>query len=97
MGMEFDSSRIAEVCNSFHIISLYVVGSMARGEDDLFSDIDLVVEFDQTDDPLSQYIDAKDAFEIIFNKKVDLIENGAVKGTRFGDRIAGDRVKIYEK
>ena len=91
-----DSEAINNICKSFLIKRLYLVGSTARQENNKDSDIDLLVAFERYDNPLKQYLNAKDAFESAFNKKVDLIEEGALHNPYLRKSMEEDKVLLYE-
>ena len=57
----------------FGIESLGVFGSVARGEDTLESDIDLIYEFRQEYDTYDTYFDLSEYLEELFGRSVDLV------------------------
>ncbi|MBC8315118.1 MAG: nucleotidyltransferase domain-containing protein [Bacteroidales bacterium] len=69
---------IKPILSKYGIRNAFIVGSVARGEDTIQSDIDIVVEIDQ---PLSLLTFARIKIELeeILHKKVDLIERSAIK------------------
>lgn len=85
------------ICKTRSIKSLYIVGSASRGDDVSDSDLDLLVSFAPSDNPFEQYMGAKEDFESLFNRRVDLIEEGAVKNPFFKQSINEDKVLIYEE
>lgn len=54
-------------------------GSVARGEDTLDSDIDLLVDFDQSYDPFADRFALANALEDMLGRKVDLIVEAEMK------------------
>ncbi len=92
-----NNAQIEQICKTYAIKSLFLTGSMARGEANIKSDVDLIVEFDRNDNPLNQYMDAKQAFETEFHRKVDLIEADAIKNPFFKKSLDADKVLLYEK
>lgn len=64
--------------NQFHIKSLYLFGSVARGEESQESDIDILVSFD---DPISfdRYMELKFYLEELFQRKIDLVTEAGLR------------------
>ncbi|MDO5664010.1 MAG: nucleotidyltransferase domain-containing protein [Bacteroidia bacterium] len=89
-----------ELCKSHNVVSLYAFGSSVT--DDKFnqetSDIDLLVEVD-TADPLERgenLLSLWDAFEIFFNRKVDLLTDSSIKNPYLRKSINATKVLIYD-
>lgn len=57
---------------NYNVQSLYLFGSVARGEERPDSDIDILVAFVGTPS-FDQYMDLKFFLEDLFNRKVDLV------------------------
>lgn len=71
--------RINQICQESGITYLALFGSQARGDQQLDSDIDLLVDFKETPGLIS-FIRTKQRFEKAFNRKVDLVtKNGLSK------------------
>ncbi len=78
--------EIAALCRRFGVRRLDVFGSAARGADfdPARSDVDLLYEFE----PMSSgayvdaYFDLKEAFELLFNRPVDLVSREAIETSR---------------
>jgi len=96
--MNIPYNQIAEACRGFGIKRLSLVGSAARGDDRDDSDVDLIVEFERIGrgSPLLQYMGAKERFEEVFHRKVDLIERTAIRNQRFLSSVLEDQVLLYE-
>ena len=91
----FNKERIATICKKANIARLYAVGSHVRSDHSEDSDIDLLVAFKITEG-LGQYFDTKDAFEKELGRRVDLIEENAVKNSIVNRSLHADKVLIYE-
>jgi uncharacterized protein len=78
-----------------NIKSISVFGSVARGEDSVKSDIDLIVDFLK---PVGLFYMAglKNALEDEFKKKVDLVGKGSFRPHVVKSALK-DAIKIYEK
>jgi predicted nucleotidyltransferase len=62
----------------FHVISLGIFGSVARGEERLDSDVDILVQFDGPT-RFDWYIGLKEYLEDLFDRKVDLVTEASLK------------------
>jgi len=62
----------------YYVKSLYLFGSVARGEEGPQSDIDLLVTFDK-EATFDLYMDLKFFLEDILNRKVDLITESGLR------------------
>ena len=58
--------------SDYHVKSLYLFGSLARGEEHAKSDIDILVVFDRPA-TFDTYMELKFFLEDLFEKKVDLV------------------------
>jgi len=77
--VEVSRDEIDEICQKAGISYLALFGSQARGDEKRDSDVDLLVEFKETPGLVS-FIHTKQAFEKLFDRKVDLItRNGLSK------------------
>ncbi len=62
--------------------NIRVFGSVARGEENEKSDIDLLVNVEKTDDPLA-FLDFQDNISKMFSRKVDIVfESGLYHALR---------------
>lgn len=89
-------SSIAEICQALGIRRLELIGSATR--DDFrpdSSDIDMLVEFGGDTDLFHRYFDLKARLESLFERKVDVIQAGAIKNPYVQETIDRDRMLIY--
>ena len=84
-----EKSRLKD---NFHVKSIGVFGSYARGEEQPDSDVDLLVEFDEPIG-LFRYIDLEDHLSELLGVKVDLVTRNALK-PRMGRGILAEVVMI---
>ena len=63
---------------AFHVLSLGIFGSVARGEERPDSDIDVLVQFDGPT-KFDWYMDLKEFLENLFGRKIDLITEAGLK------------------
>ena len=81
--IELNIQRIFELCRLYKVKSLAVFGSILTDRFNEHSDVDMLVDFEPTDpdmfDYVSNYFNFRDALELLFNRKVDLIEERALR------------------
>ncbi|MFC5282096.1 nucleotidyltransferase family protein [Pedobacter alpinus] len=89
--------EIQNICKSNHVKSLFAFGSVLRKDFNEQSDIDLVVDFDETD-PFKYadlYSSLKKSLENLLKRQIDLIEERGVKNRFFRQELDATKVKIY--
>lgn len=95
--MNLDSSQIESIEKYFRtrpVLKAYLFGSYVRGEADMQSDIDILVDLDHTKTIGLQFIQMKLDLEKILNSKVDLVSsNGLSKYIK--PIIDGEKQLIY--
>lgn len=72
-------NHLTELKEKFGIKEIGIFGSYARGEEDKFSDIDILVEFEEGKKTFDNYMDLKFYLEELFGIKVDLVIKSAIK------------------
>ena len=74
------TDEIEAFCHRNHILSFGLFGSVLREDFDLGSDIDILVEFKQGQEPgLFRLIELQDELSKMLGRKVDLVERRAVE------------------
>lgn len=69
-----DAGRLADVCRRHHIRWLAVFGSVARGDAQADSDVDVIVEFEAGHTPGWGIIRVAEALRVVFGgRRVDLV------------------------
>ena len=89
--------QIRKLCGSNKVKSLFAFGSVLREDFKLESDIDLIVDIDEQD-PLSYsdtYFNLKFQLEQLLQRKVDLLEQKALKNPILKENIERTMVRIY--
>ena len=88
---------IYELCKVNKVKSLYAFGSVVRDDFNESSDIDLVVDFDETDPYryTDLYFSLKLNLENILKRPIDLLEERAIKNRFFREELEKTKVKIY--
>lgn len=75
----------------------WVFGSYSRGDESQGSDIDILVQFQpDANITLFKYAGMVDALQRLLKKKVDLVEEGQLKGFA-KDSVNRDKLLIYER
>lgn len=90
---------INDLCLRYNVKALYVFGSVLTDRFNAKSDIDLVVDID-SNDPLvyaDAYFDLKFALQDLFNRKIDLLENKAIKNPYIRKNIDQSKFLVYGK
>lgn len=76
----------------YKIKSLGVFGSQVRGDAHQKSDVDILVEFEESPD-LFVFMDLEDELALLLKRKVDLVTKRALKGN-IGKRILSEVVPV---
>jgi predicted nucleotidyltransferase len=90
-------TQIKELCKINKVKSLFAFGSVTRDDFNENSDIDLIVDFNESD-PFRYtdlYFSLKSNLEKILNRQVDLLEERAVRNKYFKQQLENTKVKIY--
>jgi predicted nucleotidyltransferase len=88
---------LADLCRSLSVKRLDIVGSAAR--DDFrpgSSDIDVLIVFQGSHALFDRYFDLKQGLETIFGRKVDVMQDGAVRNPYLLASFERDRMAVYE-
>lgn len=88
---------INKLCFQNKVKTLYVFGSVLSDKFSKKSDIDLVVEIDANDpyDYADSYFNLKFALQDLFKRKVDLLENKAIKNQYIRQSIDQTKMLVY--
>ena len=94
VALPFDTDKLIEICRRNNVSKLSVFGSVARGEADDQSDVDLLIEFSKRKSLLA-LVALERQFSAALGRKVDLLTEAAIS-PYLRDRIKQDRRVIYE-
>ena len=88
---------IRSLCERYRVKTLYVFGSVLTPNFDTYSDIDLLVDFLDQDalQYASNYFQFKFELEKLFNRKIDLLEERALKNPYFIENINPKKQLLY--
>lgn len=90
-------NQIIELCKVHKVKSLFAFGSVLTDNFNEDSDIDLVVDFNETD-PFTYtdlYFNLKYKLEDLLKKPIDLLEDRAIRNPFFKNELNATKVKIY--
>lgn len=91
--------RIFDLCRKHKVKTLAVFGSILTDKFNDQSDVDLLVDFEPIDhakfDYVSNYFGLRDALELLFNRKVDLIEEKGLRNKYFIANVNRTKQMIY--
>lgn len=93
MNLTFDKKKLNEICEEKGISSLILFGSSARGDNNVDSDIDLLVKYKKPIGLLT-HANVQNTLSDFFKKEVDLIFEDNLK-PRIQQYIINDLVTIY--
>ena len=90
-------NTIRSLCERYRVKTLYVFGSVLTPNFDTHSDIDLLVDFLDQDalQYASNYFQFKFELEKLFNRKIDLLEERALKNPYFIENINQKKQLLY--
>ena len=88
-------SEIEHICRELRLQRLDFIGSATRADFSDDSDIDVLVTFEGDENLFDRYFSLKEKLEKIFKRKVDVIEERAVKNPFFRRMVNRDRIKLY--
>jgi predicted nucleotidyltransferase len=96
-----DSNRdkLFELCEVHKVKELYVFGSILTDKFKDSSDIDILIQFYQVDlmEYFDNYMDLKEELEQLFKRRVDLVENQAIRNPIFRRVVDREKQLIYER
>lgn len=91
--------KIKDACNKYRILELYAFGSVLTDAFHDKSDIDLIVNIDDSDPFIygETYFDFKFELENLLGRKIDLLEQNAIKNKRFQNLINQKKQLLYAR
>jgi predicted nucleotidyltransferase len=95
--IEKNRNRIIDICSRYKVAKLFVFGSVLTNRFNEESDVDFVVGFDNVALPeyADNYFDLKSELEKILNRKVDLLEEKAIRNPFLRKSIDSSKVLVY--
>lgn len=89
--------KIKALCSKHKVATLFVFGSVLTDNFEKYSDIDFLVDFSGVDlyDYADNYFDLKNSLENLLERKVDLLEDKALKNPYLRKSIDSSKQLIY--
>ena len=79
LGLDIDAGRLADLCRRYHVTTLELFGSRAKGTARPDSDVDLLVTFAEGQTPGLGFISLANELEAVFGRHVDLLTRECVE------------------
>ncbi len=89
--------RIKKLCKQYKVKSFFAFGSVTRNDFKEDSDIDFVVDFEESD-PFKYtdlYFKLKEKLEELLQRQIDLLEERGIKNQFFKKELESKKVLIY--
>ena len=95
--IERNIKRLKELCEKYKVLKLYVFGSAVNNKFRKDSDIDFLVIFDaiELSEYADNYFDFKFSLENLFKRKIDLLEDKAIKNPFLKQSIDNSKELVY--
>jgi predicted nucleotidyltransferase len=94
---EKNIDRIKKLCEKYKVKTFSAFGSVTRDDYNNDSDIDFVVDFEETD-PFKYtdlYFQLKENLENLLQRQIDLIEERGIKNQFFRKELDSTKILIY--
>ena len=98
MYLDNYKTQLTELCKIYNVKHLFAFGSVLTDNFNEKSDIDFLVDI-ISKDPFSyaeNYFDLKFAIQDLLKRRIDLLEEKALKNSYLKIRINQSKVKLYE-
>jgi len=98
MFLDSYKNKIIQLCERYKVEHLFAFGSVITSKFSDNSDIDFLVNI-KLKDPLKyaeNYFDLKFQLEELLNRKIDLLEEKAMKNSYLKENIDNSKLLIYE-
>lgn len=97
--MEEHRTALNKACLNYEVEELYAFGSILTDKFSPSSDIAFIVSI-STKDPIEyaeKYFELKFELERIFNRKIDLLEQKAIRNKVFKDLVDQKKILVYAR
>lgn len=94
---EKNISHIKKLCENYKVRTLSAFGSVTRDDFTSDSDIDFIVDFEESD-PFKYtdlYFQLKEKLEILLKRPIDLIEERGIRNPFFRKELDETKILIY--
>lgn len=90
--------KIAALCRKYKVAKLWVFGSILtdRFNDESDVDFSVIFHYDQIQDLFLTFFDFIDELQQLLGRKIDLVDETAVKNSYFREELDRTKLLIYE-
>ena len=95
--IENNIEKLNKLCSKYNVSKLYVFGSIVSDNFGKDSDIDFLVRFEaiELSEYADNYFDLKFSLEDLFNRKIDLLEEKAIRNPFLKQSIDSSKELLY--
>jgi uncharacterized protein len=99
MNIKEIKSNVNKLCHQYGVKSLDLFGSVARGDHRTTSDMDFLVEFDDSEpkDYSKKFFGLLHSLEDTFHCNIDLLTAKSIRKKTLKNKIEKDRICLYER
>jgi predicted nucleotidyltransferase len=97
--IEQNKNEIFALCTEHEVDKLYLFGSILTSKFNDNSDVDILIQFGNIDllQYFDNYMDFKEQLEALLHRKIDIVENQAIRNPIFRNIIDREKQLIYER
>ena len=97
--IEKNIDSLISLCKQHKVKELYIFGSILTSKFNKYSDIDMLVQFDNIDilEYADNYFDFKEKLEKLLGREIDLLENQAIRNPIFRKILDRDKKIVYDR
>ena len=92
-----NQAKLNALCETHKVKELFLFGSILNEKFTAESDVDFLIQFEgvDLDNYFNNYMDFKENVEKLLNRKIDLVENQAIKNPIFRKVVDSQKQMIY--
>lgn len=92
-----NQAKLNALCETHKVKELFLFGSILNEKFTSESDVDFLIQFEgvDLDNYFNNYMDFKENVEKLLNRKIDLVENQAIKNPIFRKVVDNQKQLIY--
>ena len=97
--IKIHKEELDKACSKFNVNELYAFGSIVTNKLNQKSDIDFIVSLISTDpiEYAENYFELKFELERIFKRKIDLLEQKAIRNKTFENLVNKEKILVYAR
>ena len=95
--IELNMDKIIALCQKYKVAKLWVFGSILTPHfnDDSDVDFSVIFHYDQIPDLFITFFDFVDELQVLFGRKIDLVDETAIKNKYFRKELDNTKRLIY--